>query len=286
VSRVRAPGAAHQQALHVVTHLLGSRRLPTILSVVLFLMAIGWAGDSLFEWLSDLGIWLKDGEVKDWWPWHRLIAVGFMAATIGVVSWLARKAEAHFRPRVLADATPAQAEGLILYLSALRGPDLAQLEAARPGPDSLDAFRRDLGNLNWRMPLEAIAYHLPRLRQVVVISSAHVDGSRKQFPTFKELVGRLFPGAELRVQDVAELDSRYDPGLDFNDVEKVAAATDDAYVRLRETGLRADRILIDITGGLKTNSIAGAAVALAEGRRIQYVSNAYEVLAYDVTYGH
>jgi hypothetical protein len=286
MSRVRAPGAAHQQALHVVTHLLGSGRLPTILSVVLVLMVIGWGGDSLFEWLTDLDAWLAGGVVKDWWPWHRLIAVGFMAGTIGVVTWLARKAEAHFRPRVLVDAKPAQAEGLILYLSALRVSDLDQLEAAQSSLDGLTAFRRDLGNLNWRMPVEAIAYHLPRLRQVVVISSAHAQGSRKQVPVFKDLVGRLFPGVDLRLRDIAELDSRYEPGLDFNDVEKVAAATDDAYVHLRDTGMRADQILIDITGGLKTNSIAGAAVALAEGRRIQYVSNGYQVLAYDVTYGH
>jgi hypothetical protein len=77
MSRVRAPGAAHQQALHVVMHLLGSGRLLTILTVVLILMAIGWTGDSLFEWLADLGVWLKGGEVKDWWPWHRLMAIWF-----------------------------------------------------------------------------------------------------------------------------------------------------------------------------------------------------------------
>jgi hypothetical protein len=284
MSRARAPGAAHQQALHVVTHLLGSKRVPTMASVVLILMAIGWTGDSLFEWMTDFGAWLKCEPVADWWPWHRLAAVGLMAAIVGVLSWLAGKAEGHFRPKVRADDTPDQAEGLVLYLSALRVPDQQQIQAASPGLDGLDGFRRDFGKLSWRMPLEAIAYHLPRLRRVLVISSAHADGSRNQFPLFEELVTRFFPEADLTVTDVAELDTRYGSGLDFSDVEQVAAATDDAYVHLREAGMSAERILIDITGGLKTNSIAGAAVALAEGRRIQYVTSDYDVLVYDVSY--
>jgi hypothetical protein len=51
-------------------------------------------------------------------------------------------------------------------------------------------------------------------------------------------------------------------------------------------GLRASDILIDVTGGQKPTSIAGAAVALAEGRCIQYVSTRdYRVRVYDVTYG-
>jgi hypothetical protein len=286
MSRVRAPGAAHQQALHVVTHLIGSGRAPTILSVVVVLMAIGWAGDSLFEWLTELGVWLKGGTVVDPLPLHRLFALAFIGGVVAWLWWLARAAEAHVRPRVVVESNPGQVDGLILFLSALAGDDVSRLHAAAPELGSLDAFRQHLGGLKWRMPLEAIAYHLPTLRRVVVISSTHGSGSRRQFSAFKDLVTQIFPGADLRVQDVAEFDSRYEPGLDFDDVEKVAAATDDAYVRLREDGLDRERLLIDVTGGAKTNSIAGAVVALAEGRRIQYVSHSYQVLAYDVTYDH
>ena len=103
MSRVRAPGVAHQQARHIVTHLLGSGRLTSILKVVLVLIAIGWFGDSLFEWATDIGVRLKGGEVTDWWPLHRLFAVGFIALIVTRLWWLARQAEEHVRPVVAAD---------------------------------------------------------------------------------------------------------------------------------------------------------------------------------------
>jgi len=286
MSRVRAPGVAHQQARHIVTHLLGSGRLTSILKVMVVLIAIGWFGDSLFEWWTDIGLYLKGGAVSDWWPLHRLFAVLFLAVIVTRLWWLARQAEAHTRPTVVVDSRPRRASGLILYLSPLGSEELQKLQDGLPALTGLEAFRQRFGGWRWRMPLEAITYHLPTLRRVVVISSAHGGGSRRQVPVFKALADRLFPGADLRVQDVAELDSSYEPGLDFEDVEKVAAATDDAYVRLRSAGLDHEDILIDVTGGAKTSSVAGAVVALAEGRRIQYVTSRYQVLVYDVTYHH
>jgi len=44
-------------------------------------------------------------------------------------------------------------------------------------------------------------------------------------------------------------------------------------------------VLVDITGGQKVPTVAGAAVALADGRHFQYVStHDYQVRTYDVTY--
>ncbi len=61
------------------------------------------------------------------------------------------------------------------------------------------------------------------------------------------------------------------------------------FADLLRRGLPIQEILIDVTGGQKPNAVAATAVALAEGRRIQYVAKdpgtgAYRVKVYDVTY--
>lgn len=91
------------------------------------------------------------------------------------------------------------------------------------------------------------------------------------------------------MDDISALNNSWTGGIDFNDVERLTHATDDAHYLLEKAGLRQRDILIDVTGGQKTNSIAGAAVALAEGRTIQYVAyereqQSYQIIAYDVTY--
>jgi hypothetical protein len=287
VSRGPAPGAAPQRAYRIVTHLLGTGRLGSMLMVVGILVGIGWLGDSLFEWFTDLGALIKgQGDtVRDWWPLHRIVGMVVLPLLLGWLWRLAGKAEAQLRPRVIPDRSPEPVPALILYLSAVKSPEeLDRLEAALSRLSDPDAFRREFGQSSWRMPIEAIAYHLPALRHVLVISSSRADGNRHQVRTFKSLVARVFPGANLRVRDIADMDSTYEPGLDFNLVHKLADATNDAYARLRGEGLAAKDILIDITGGSKPCTIAGGAVALAEGRRIQYVSSDYKVLVYDVTY--
>ncbi len=183
--------------------------------------------------------------------------------------------------------------GANYVLSALRKTlqldQQAEIEEALPGLDGLDTFRERFGGLAWRMPIEAIAYHCPRLEWVIVISSKGKGGSRVQFKLFKALCGQLFAGHKPRILDLADTDSTYTAGLDFDDVDQLSTATDGAFQHLQEKGLPASDILIDVTGGQKTNSIAGAAVALAEGRHIQYVgynsqTKTYPVRVYDVTY--
>ena len=77
--------------------------------------------------------------------------------------------------------------------------------------------------------------------------------------------------------------------MEFEDVDVVSQVTDDAYLDLLRHRLPDAEILIDVTGGQKPNAVAATAVALAEGRRIQYVACDREggecrVKVYDVTY--
>ena len=53
----------------------------------------------------------------------------------------------------------------------------------------------------------------------------------------------------------------------------------------KKPGIKPKEVLVDITGGKKTNSIAGGIATLAMGRMFQYIgTNDKQVTAYDV--GH
>jgi hypothetical protein len=73
--------------------------------------------------------------------------------------------------------------------------------------------------------------------------------------------------------------------VDYEDARAAKDAVDSGYAALLQGGLNARDILVDITAGQKPTTIAGAAVALAEDRRFQYVSTRdYRVVTYDITY--
>lgn len=268
-----APGLAQEQARRVVQHLLGGGELRTMAMVVAMLVGVGWFADSLYGWLEDIGNALEGRPVDDWFPLYRVIAVTAFVGGFLHLYRLARAAREGYRPTVRSEIQPAQVTGLVLYLSPLKS-DVDKLREALPVIEDIRAFRDRFGNMNWRMPLEAIDYHQPRLSHVILICSAGEDGSARQAALFRELAGRLFPQTGLTLID----------GIDFDDVDALAEATNGAYTDLTQQGLRTWDILIDITGGHKTTAIAGTAVALAEGRRIQYVNQNYKVCVFDVTY--
>ena len=291
-----APGARQEKARRILLHLLGGGDMRAVLWVLALLVGLGWFTDSLFEWLVDIGDAAGGGKVEDWFPLHRVIAVAAFVAVLARLSWLARGARKRYRPRVGREDRPAQTKGLILFLSNLWTVDQARLANKLHALDGIGAFRELEGKLNWRMPLEAIAYHLPRLSHVVVICSRgegegeqRTPGSAEQLQLFREVCNQVFPGAELVLHDAAALDSRFGGGLSFEDVDAVSHATDEAFQWLLDRGLALADILIDVTGGQKPNAVAATAVALAEGRRIQYVAcprsgGDCRVTVYDVTY--
>ena len=290
MSGARAPGAAQERARRLVQQLLGGHGVISTLVVIFLLAGLGWFGDSLFEWFVDVGRWIDGEPVEDWFPTHRLIAVGIFALQLLLLWWFASGAERLYRPRVGSDETPGAVRGLILYLSNLPPPALQALKDDMEHIKGFDDFCERYGGLNWRMPLEAIHYHRSRLSEVVAITSQGAGGSASQWTTFEQVVGRCFPDAAMRLRAIGELDTRYAQGLVFENVNDVSRATDAAYWCLRDAGLTNGDILIDITGGQKPNAVAGTAVALAEGRRIQYVAcdrgtpATCRVTVYDVTY--
>ena len=284
----QAPSAAELSSLKVLSHLFASNRLGFVVKAVLLLTFFNWFSSAGWEWLQ-------------WLPWlggqkpagiARLI-LGTVAFPV-MLLWLvmqARNARQFIRPRI-SEHSPNRVRGLVMFLSTLRQDYEERLPKALNEGLDLDGFRQQFDRASWRMPLEAVAYHTPDLELVVVIASAGDGGSFKQLDKFKTLLEQMFADAKFMLVPLedcfGEKDDKtaFNKGVDFEiNPERLARATNAAYEHMRKQGLRPSDILIDITGGLKVPTVVGSAVALAEGRRIQYVSTQdYHVRVYDVSY--
>jgi hypothetical protein len=275
----RAPRVAAERSRKILLHTLGSSSVEQALVTVLFLTVLNWFGNSLYEMLQ----WL-DGQRPSGWLHVGLAVTSFLILCLWLM-YRARKVKEGWRLQVVEDDQPRRVRGLILFLSALSAEECERLRArSREGFD-LAAFRESFGRLNWRMPVEAVAYHARQLNHVIVIPSASASGSAGQMALFRELLADLFPEARFECLGIDQIPGDHPAGLDFERTpELLARATDDAYEFLREKGLKPMDILIDITSGTKTVTVVGCGVALAEGRRMQYVNKGYDIRVYDVSY--
>lgn len=263
---------------------------PMVLAVTLgLLVALSLALVAIEDWVSGL-------------PYWRVTALILFAVVLLGVYWQARRWRGEMIPTVHTDETPHQVKVLILFLSPV-GPDdkrdeaLAQVTAVEGALRDAETRRRIRGS--WRMPLEAIAYHGERLRTVVVIGSSDSrkpgasdpsdNGTYRQIPPFKALIRRLTDpmGQAPQILSLQEFtgEARYAAGVDFEDITACQEAINSVHRQVRSDGLRESDVLVDITGGQKPNSIAGAAAAImVANRRFEYVSTRdFKVRTFDVT---
>ncbi len=167
------------------------------------------------------------------------------------------------------------------------------------------------GPLNWLMPVLAIRHHLlakpSRLERIIIMPSAdtsdkryfgthHLDEIFRDY--IKDCLKNTHPKVEVdRIADVMNADLKVSIGakqttinlalgVPFDSIEAVLEGLYQLIETLRKEGLSDDDMLIDITGGLATNSVAGAIVSiLARSRRFQYVdTNTYSVRTFNLTH--
>lgn len=245
----------------------------------------GWAtdglkGDELFA------RWLPEGTPQGW------VAAG--ATTLFVLcAW---RLFLHRRELMGVGALsqhPAEARrALVLPLSVPRPlPVIGPGAGARVGAVNLTGnLRRDVELLseaglrwNWQQVLRALKPHADTLEHVYLIGSADDaagEGSHRCMEHAKTLVRLYFPeGGRLR--------GVHHPGepVDFDDVRAMMAAMRRGIdVLTDDTGLRQEDVVIDVTGGLKPTSIAGAVMTLNGAVTFQYVhtNKADEVWEYDL----
>ena len=117
--------------------------------------------------------------------------------------------------------------------------------------------------LSWEMLVRAIKEHEETVEIVIIIPSKESDN---QFDAFKELILRVLKNKQnLKIYKKSP--------VDFENIEQIHETIENIYKKLKNEGYRERDIVVDITGGQKPVSIAGAAsTVIYPDRYFQYVS--------------
>lgn len=256
----------------------------TLVAALLILVLGGWVtdalkGDKLFTSVP----WLRE---RQW-----VVRVGLVVSLL-VVAWrVFLKRRELMSVGALSQATAEPRRALILPLSPAgaiieRQPDgqIRIQRANRSGvpvgepvflagrAETLDDDIRALDALNrwpWQQLLRAIAPHRQSLRRLHLLGSSGADGSHGDLDRATTLLRGYLPNC-------AE-PSASEP-IDFDDLKAMMKALRHAVgdlttVRDTSTGrrIREEDIVIDVTGGYKPTSIAGAIMTLSSDVTFQYV---------------
>jgi hypothetical protein len=228
-------------------------------------------------------------------PWAKVIFYSLFPLMMALFYFKIRRAVSHVSLVILQDENPLPAKALILFLSP-PGLDAPLIASLIHDPDLRGRIQdievRNRLKASWRMPLEAIAHHRPRLEALVLIpskdSGTSLDGTWRCMEDFQSLVRTLCDPQKPKISSLAELtaNQRWKNGVDFENAQELVDSIGETYQALNQADLEDHEIMVDVTGGQKPSSIAGAAVSLERGgRRFQYVSpKGYKLRAYDITY--
>lgn len=232
--------------------------------VALFMVALFFLGAG---WLPDAGtnLLLPGGQ--------KAVGFGQLAGSLIVFSIfgliIRHKIKHQQQVRIVASSPPS-ARILIVFLSSCRKDILEKLQKS----ESISP--EELIGTSWEMPLLAIRHHAERLEQLYVFTSSGDQGTHHQYRYFHDIVAAAYPKL-----NIIELTGE---GTDFENMAEVHKELDQLYDQFDHLACYgSDDIMLDITGGQKPNSIAGALATLADGRRFQYVSTVNKkVLCYDL----
>ncbi|MBN1664019.1 MAG: hypothetical protein JW943_10505 [Deltaproteobacteria bacterium] len=143
---------------------------------------------------------------------------------------------------------------------------------------------------NWQQLMRALIPHLNHLKEVRLIGSPNTKdkegntlyGSRAFAEKAKILIQTYFPSVNVMINEDA---------VNFEDFDALKNEMNDVLMELRsKLKYSEDEIIIDVTGGQKTASIAAAAVTLNSKMNFQYVRTLRfgdvplneDVMSYDV----
>ena len=179
-------------------------------------------------------------------------------------------------PRLDFDARPGGAEDpepkKSIQLSSDLSVDIEKLDNLSPYP------------WNWQQMMRAIKPHIvdseKRLLRLHLVGST--DGSLQHLDSCKKWLKRYLPRVEI---------TRDESGVNFGDFNAMVRHIQEIIDKQKKGGKGKVKftdkdIVIDVTGGTTTASIAGASTTLNSGVTFQYVQTnpPHEVYAYDVAY--
>jgi hypothetical protein len=284
----------------ILTHFLGSKhfRFKVIVYVFLMFIIISWLPQILENALEEIIklMPLESFFLARVWLWQLLICAAILIFFI----LLARKMGKQPHNIHIKSGSFLKGEIMVIFLSPLNvfskdqsKKDIsqkikkmtAQLNAGKPGEKDITELKTLIKETNWKILLLAIENHVNTLKKVYAITSKDskrqnitLPGSHSEFPFFKEVFEILFH-KKIIVEEFTK------SGIDFEDVGQSFKTIETFYENQSGKGIKKRKIVVDVTGGQKTNSSGGALATLSLGRKFQYVSTTDgTVKSYDIEY--
>lgn len=288
-----------------LAHAVRSLRIFALFLIPLVLLPIfaGWVGDLVKERVEDpQGI--TSGE---WW----LFAIGLVGLFLSLLLAV-REGRKLIPARVVDQRQGVKPHSVLVALLSpcnnlerIDGPTGPEWQVRDQKTDhkaslsgrSLDELRRVDRNLpqwTWQQTLRATYPHREGLERLVLLGSKNGSGTPSQLNLAHDFFSTWFSG-KVEVLGKAGVSSETDPDswcVDFEDLDATQAVLRRAIERLRrcEHHYQDTDIVIDVTGGPKTASIAAAMVTLDRpDLTFQYVgtgSNAEKIFGFNVTTEH
>lgn len=167
---------------------------------------------------------------------------------------------------------PAKVDVLAIFLSPLQRKLKPEDIQQALSEDKLE--KKTLEGTEWEMPIKAIEHHFGKLKSLYVFTSKQTS---PLMPLFSKTINKLFPSIE-----VVEFK---EGGIEFQDIKEVFKSVEELYRKIKADNIGEENIIVDVTGGQATNSIAAAIATLAIGRKFQYISTRDKrAFSYDIGY--
>jgi hypothetical protein len=183
------------------------------------------------------------------------------------------------------------------YLEATDLGGLSRLERLRLAEQRADDTKA-VPPWNWQQLIRGLIPHEEKLRQVWLVGSPGDKGSFKLLPKCRRfLMALLGPDVQVLIEgkDIvsatltdAEAERCSGQAVNFEDFEKLTTRLESLLHRIASAPYKQaeSAVVVDVTGGQKTTSIAGAAITLKSDAVFQYVQTGAEnrVLIYDAVW--
>lgn len=270
---------------------------------VLDLRAVPWRALFLALWLLIVAGWAADGLkgealFTEWWGGAAEYRVAFLLAVliVFVVSgWGLYRIRLDLQVvRTLDQRVARPQKALVLFLSSPKPPPVfgedGRLTVGELGLPGSDPGKPDQGlreavealdkvRWNWQQVLRALIPHASTLTHVHLLGTKGDAGSGKHLGAGEKLIRRYLP--EKVIVDISE------NSVDLDDIEAMIDAIKRSVTKIEAGGVSRASISVDVTGGLKTASIAGSIVTLNTTVRFQYVQThpPYDVREYHLRVG-
>lgn len=249
----------------------------SVLCLCFFFIASGWFSDGLAEYIDYLLGGLGPAGINYKLLISIFIILLFWIFVVNVVHGDKDKI-------IVNNDQSLPAKELVLFLSNFR--NIASKESLINAGELVskeyleqkyaeNAFHFDLLlDTTWEMPFRAIQHHASKLQHVVLVTSSGGKKSSLESDLFVKLAHVLYPN--IRIEEHV---------VDFENLEQIFDLINHVYEKAKQSGLREDDVLVDITGGQKTNTIAAAIATLAIGRQFEYITTGEKIVrSYDVGY--